>query len=111
MSNSGAARSGTEAGANDAPPIPGEFDEREIRAALKKSLEKQNNDPDAGVYRQILVDQGLDPAKIPGQTFVTKVFEAYKRYPKKAVVTGNSHFRVAERPELPGRRYRVTGWP
>jgi FtsZ-binding cell division protein ZapB/guanylate kinase len=81
--NAGAARSGREVGANDARPIPGELDVGEIRAALKKSLEKQNNDPDAGVYRQILADQGLDPAKIPGQTFVAKVLEAYQRYPTK----------------------------
>jgi hypothetical protein len=58
--------------------IPGEPTEEQIRAALKNSLAKQNNDPNADVYKQILINEGLDPAKIPGQTFATKVFEAYK---------------------------------
>ena len=51
--------------------------------ALKKSLVGQDNNPNADVYQGILVDQGLDPATIPGQTFATRVFEAYKGYPAK----------------------------
>jgi hypothetical protein len=62
---------------------PGEPSEAEIRTALTKSLANQNNNPDADVYKQILLDQKLDPTKIPGKRYVTKVFEAYKNYPNK----------------------------
>jgi hypothetical protein len=69
---------------------PGELTGDKIRFALKKSLAKQNNDPNADVYKQILINQGLDPAKIPGQTFATKVYEAYKSNPNKRQAIGEA---------------------
>ena len=64
----------------------GELTVEEIRNALTKSVAKQNNDPNAD--EQILISQDLDPAKIPGQSFATKVIEAYKSNPGSQLILG-----------------------
>jgi hypothetical protein len=68
----------------------------DIRSALTKSVAKQNNDPNADVYKQILINQGLDPAKIPGQSFATKVLEAYKLNPNKRPAIGKAVSKLAQ---------------
>jgi len=67
------------------PPeiIPGTLTEEAFRAEVKRSLAKEGNNPDADVYKQILIKAGLDPETIPGQSAATRVVEAYKRNPDK----------------------------